>query len=330
MSIKRFIARLALSLCALGFAGSASAQPSAGYPVKPVKLLVSYPPGGFADLLGRGLAQALSQLWGQPVIVDNRPGAAGILATEVAAKSPPDGYTLYLATEGPFVINPYLYKNLSYDPVNDFIPVAMVAQTPFALVVNPDKVAARNVSEFVALARASASRPLDYASGGAGGTHHIIMESFIGAANISLNHVPYKGGAPALQAVLAGEVAVAFSGVSSATPHAKTGKLRILASGGNKRSALSPEVPSFTESGLPGFDPKSWVGIVVPRGTPQPIVEKLGIDLLKVARDPQFAQKLNAVGADALPATGVEFREVINKDQQKYSKLIRDLKIQAD
>ncbi len=329
---RRLGASLALSACALACAGSAVAQTAAGYPNRSVRLLVSFPPGGFADLVGRSLAQSLSQVWGQPVVVDNKPGGASILATEIAARAAPDGYTLYLATDGPFVINPFLYKTLTYDPINDFIPAAMVAQTPFSLVVNAEKVSAKTVAEFVTQARVAAAsgHTLDYSSAGSGGPHHLHMETFKGLAGINLNHIPYKGGAPALQAVLSGEVSVAFAGASTATPHAKTGRLRILASGGSKRSLLTPEIPTFTEAGYTGFDPTAWAGVVVPKGTPQAIVDKIEADVLKIARDPQFSQKLVAAGADPLPATAAEFREIIRKDQQKHSKVIRELNIKAD
>lgn len=326
---KKVASTLLLSLWALSFNTSAWAQAAAVYPNKPVKLLVSFPPGGFADLVGRSLAQALTQAWGQPVIIDNRPGGAGILASDVAAKAAPDGYTLYLATDGPFVINPYIYKKLPYDPVNGFMPAALVAYTPLALVVNSELVSSKTLGEFVTAARSN-PKPLDYSSGGAGGPHHLSMEALKAVAGINLNHIPYKGGAPALQAVLAGEVATAFSAVSTSLPHAKAGKIRILASGGQKRSLLAPEIPTFAESGYPGFEASAWAGVVAPKGTPQAIVRKIEADILKIARDPQFTQHLLAAGAEPFPGTSAEFRDLIKKDQQRYSELIRDLNIKAD
>ena len=327
---KKLAGALLLSLWALNFHASAWAQSAAGYPNRPVKLLVSFPPGGFADLVGRSLAQALTQVWGQPVIVDNRPGGAGILASDVAAKSNPDGYTLYLATDGPFVINPYIYNKLPYNPVSDFMPAALVAYTPLALVVNPKEVSAKTLSEFITAARANPAKHLNYASGGSGGPHHLSMEALKVVTGINPNHIPYKGGAPALQAVLGGEVATAFSAISTSLPHAKAGKLQILASGGLKRSLLAPEVPTIAESGYPGFEASAWAGVVAPKGTPQAIVGKIEADILKIARDPQFAQHLLAAGAEPFPGTAVEFRELIKKDQQRYSKLIRELNIKAD
>ena len=320
---------LLLSLCALLSTTASWSQPTAGYPNKPVKLLVSLSPGGFNDLSGRLLAQALSQSWGQPVIVENRPGSASILATEMAAKATPDGYTLYLASDGPFVINPFLYKTLPYHPVNDFMPAALVAYIPLILIVNPEKVSAKTLREFVAEARANAGK-LDYASAGVGSPHHLSMGALSGVAGVNLNHILYKGGAPALQAVVSGEVAAAFSVLSTSLPYAKAGKLRIIASTGLKRSMLAPDVPTIAESGYPGFEVVSWVGMIAPKGTPQVIVDKIESDVLKIARDPQFSQRLLAIGGEPPPGTAAEFRELIRRDQQRNGKLIRDLNIKPD
>ena len=309
------------------------AQSSAGtYPNKPVKLIVSFPPGGFADLVGRSLAAALNQLWGQPVIVDNRPGGAGILASEVAAKAVPDGYTLYLATDGPFVINPYLYKTLPYNPNSDYEYAALVAYTPLALIVSPQVANVSTVAEFVSLARTRAKdkRPLDYGSGGSGGPHHLSMEAFRTLAGLELNHIPYRGGAPALQDLLGGQIATMFSAISTAIPQAKAGKLRILASGGTKRSQMAPEIPTIAESGFPGFEAGAWAGVVAPKGTPPAIVKKIESDVLKIGRDAQFHQKLLAAGAEPFPGTSAEFRRQVSRDQERNSKLIRDLNIKAD
>jgi len=299
------------------------------FPNKPVKLIVSFPPGGFADLVGRSVAQALSQLWGQPVVVDNKPGGAGILATELAAKANPDGYTLYLATDGPFVINPYLYKSLPYHPINDFIPTALVAYTPLVLIVNPEKISATNLRDWVNEGR-NPNKPMDYGSGGAGGPHHLGMEALRIMTSMNLNHIPYKGGAPALQDLLSGQIGTMFSAVSSSLPHAKSGKVRILASGGFKRSAIIPDVPTIAESGFPGYEAGAWAGIVAPKGTPQPIVDKIELDVLRISRDQQFILKLTSLGADSYVANSSEFRDLIRRDQIRYSKLIQDLNIKAD
>ena len=326
---KKVAGTLLLSLWALSFNTSAWAQAAARYPDRPVKLLVSFPPGGFADLVGRSLAQALTQAWGQPVIVDNRPGAAGILASDVAAKAVADGYTLYLATDGPFVINPYIYSKLPYDPVNSFMPAALVANTSLVLVVNTEKVSAKTLAEFVTAAHSN-PKPLDYASGGAGGPHHLSMEALKTVTGINLTHIPYKGGAPALQAVLAGEVSAAFSAISTSLPHEKAGKIRILASGGQKRSLLAPDIPTIAESGYPGFDSSAWAAVVAPKGTPPAIVQKIEADVLKITRDPQFAQTLLAAGIEPWPGNSTDLSNLIKREQQRNSKLIRDLNIKAE
>ena len=300
-----------------------------GYPNKPVRLIVSFPPGGFADLVGRTLAQSLQLQWGQPVLVDNRPGAGGILATDLTAKAAPDGYTLYLATDGPFVINPFIYKTLPYKPLVDFTPAALVAYTPMALVINPDLVKASTLGEFVTLAK-TASKTLDYASSGNGGPHHLTMEAFKAAAGIDLNHVPYKGGAPALQDVLSGQVPVMFSVVSTSQPHAKAGKLKILAVAALKRSPLVPDVPTIAESGYPGFEMGAWAGIVAPRGTPQAVIDKIQVDVLKVVRESQFAEKLAGAGAQPFAGTADEFSALLRGDTERNGKLIRSLNIKPE
>lgn len=321
---------LLLSMGPLLISAPSWAQSAAGYPNRPVRLLIPFPPGGYSDVSGRHLAQALSQVWGQTVVVDNKPGAAGILASDLAAKAAPDGYTLYFVHDGPMVINPFIHKTLPYDPLKDFVPAALVTSTTMVLVANPEKVSARTLKDFVSVARANSSRTLDYSSGGSGGPHHLFMENFKGMAGANFNHIPYKGGAPALQAVLAGEVATAFAGIAPSVAQAKAGKLVILGSGGAKRSLLAPDIPTIAEQGYPGFESTAWVGVVAPKGTPQAIVDKIEVDVLKIARDPQFVQKLLAAGGDPFPGTATEFRELIRKDQLKYSKLIRDLGIKPE
>lgn len=330
-SIMRRAAGTVLAALLPLFASLANAQPSAaqGYPNKPVRLIVSFPPGGFADLVGRAVAQSLQQQWGQPVLVDNRPGAAGILASELTARAAPDGYTLFLATDGPFVINPFIYKTLPYNPVADFVPAVLVAYTPMALVINPNLVKANTLAEFVSVAK-SAPRTFDYASSGNGGPHHLTMEAFKAAAGIDLNHVPYKGGAPALQDVLSGQVPAMFSVVPTSLQHAKAGKLKILAVAALKRSPLVPDVPTIAESGYPGFEMGAWAGIVAPKGTPPAIIEKIQQDVLAIVREGRFAEKLAAAGAQPYPGTADEFVTVIRRDMDKNGKLIRSLNIKAE
>lgn len=221
------------------------------YPSRPLRLIVSYPPGGVADLVARTLAGYMQESLGQPVVIDNRPGGATIIATEAAAKAAPDGHTIYLATDGPFVINPFIYEKLPYDPIADFIPISMVAEAPLALVTTPG-LNVNNVAEFVARAKSSA-KPFNYASIGTGSSQHLAMEQLRTAAGVAMTHVPYKGGALALNDVLSGQVEAMFVALSTALPHVRVGKLKVLAVGTAKRSILAPEVPTVAESGFPGF-----------------------------------------------------------------------------
>lgn len=317
---KSFSIALAVAVSMLTLALPLRAQKA--YPVRPVKIVVPMSPGGFQDVLARQLAQGFGEAWNQPVVVENRPGAAAIIASEQVAKSAADGYTLYLANDGPLVINPFLYKSLPYDPVRDFVPIALVATTTMVLVSSPARVKATNVRDFVAEAK-RADSSLEFGSSGSGGPHHLFMESFMNIAGVKMTHVPYKGGNPALQAVASGEIAVAFTGLAPSVQLAKTGKLNILGFGGAKRPVQYPEIPTIAEQGYHDFDAIAWVGLVAPRGTPQAIVDKVEADALHVLRDPVFLQKLRAAGGDPYPGTQAEFRELIRRDQKRYSELIR-------
>lgn len=299
------------------------------FPNRPVRLIVSFPAGGSVDVLGRVLAQFLQEAWSHQVIVDNKAGAGGIIATEAAAKAPPDGYTLFLTIDGPMVINPFVYKTLPYDPIRDFVPVAPVASAPLAIVASPVLVNAGTLSEFVAYAKNNPGR-IDYASSGIGGPHHLAMELFKSAAGIDLNHIPYKGGSPALQDVVAGRVAVMFSGVSTHLSYIKSGKLKVFAVGSAGRSALAPEVPTVAELGYPGFEAGSWFGIVAPKGSPRDAVERIQSEISRITRLASFREKLAAAGFEPLPGSAEDFRALIQRDYEKNSRLIRGLKIRAD
>lgn len=324
---KLFAISLALALSVLTLPLPVTAQQA--YPVRPVKIVVPMSPGGFQDVLARHLAQALGEAWNQPVVVENRPGAAAIIASEQVAKTVPDGYTLYLVNDGPLVINPFLYKSLPYDPVKDFAPIALVATTTMVLVSSPARVKATNVRDFVAEAKPG-DKPLDFGSSGTGGPHHLFMESFMNVAGLKMTHVPYKGGNPSLQAVASGEIAVAFTGLAPSVQLAKAGKLNILGFGGAKRPAQYPDIPTIAEQGYPGFDAIAWVGLVAPRGTPQAIVDKVEADTLRMLRDPVFLQKLRGAGGDPYPGSQADFRELIRKDQKRYSELIRQAGVKAE
>ena len=327
MNRKKFLQTLILAASAQTVAPFASAQSASGYPNRPVRLIVQFAPGGFQDLVGRLLAQAILPLWGQSLVIENRPGGGGILATELAAQAPPDGYTLYFVSDGPLVINPFVFKSLPYDPVNDLVPVAMLVSTTQVLVVNPTRVKARTLAEFIAEAKARPpSNPMTFGSSGVGGPHQLFMENLKVLAGINMTHIPYKGGLLSLQAVLAGEIDSAFANHEKSVTLAKSGKVRAIAFGGLQRSDIAPELPTIAET-FPGFQASPWAGVVAPKGTPQAILEKLEADLLKVARDPQFIKQLFAVGGDPLPLSASEFRDRIRSDYQMYGKLIRGMNI---
>ena len=307
----------------------ALAQP---YPNRPVRLIVPFPPGGAADLGARVLAQPLQEAWGQSVVVENRGGSSGIVASELAAKAPPDGYTLFLATDGPFVVNPFMFKNLPYDPVQDFIPISLVALVPSALFVTPELVPSNSLAEFVAFVKARPGQ-INYASAGNGSPHHLAMETLKAMAGIELSQISYKGGAPAIQDVLAGRVHAVFGGLSSMFTYMsaiKSGKLKVFAVSTAKRSSLAPELPTVAEQGYPGFEVNAWMAVVVPRGTPRSITEQLERDVVKVTQSTTFRERMAATGSEPVGSTGEELRAMIAREQARNNGLIRSLNIRPE
>jgi tripartite-type tricarboxylate transporter receptor subunit TctC len=313
---------LFLALCIV--ASGAHAQ---SYPARPIHLVVAIPPGGAPDIAARIVAEKLSQTMGQPIVVDNKPGANGNIAAEFVAKAPPDGYTLLLGQDSIFVINPYLYKKMPVDVRHALVPVSTIATNTFVLAINPS-VPAKTFQEFIEIARKS-NPPLTYASGGNGSQHHLMMEMLKQRAGIELMHVPYKGGAPATTATLAGETQVMFSG-TSVSPQVKAGKLRAIASSGARRSEAFPDVPAIGEF-YPGYDATIWLGMFAPAGTPQPIVDRLRDEVGKALASPEVRQKLNTAGGlQPLVLKPPEFAALIESDAAKYGKLVRELGITLD
>jgi len=319
----RNIARsLFLALCVV--ASGAHAQP---YPARPIHLVVAIPPGGAPDIAARIVAERLSQTMGQAFVVDNKPGANGNIAAEFVAKAPPDGYTLLLGQDSIFVINPYLYKKMPVDVRHALVPVSPVATNAFVLAINPS-VPAKTFQEFIEIARKS-NPPLTYASGGNGSQHHLMMEMLKQRAGIELMHVPYKGGAPATTATLAGETQVMFSG-TSVSPQVKAGKLRAIASSGAKRSEAFPDVPAIGEF-YPGYDATIWLGLFAPAGTPEPIMDRLRAEVGMALASPEVRQKLNTAGGlQPLALKPPEFAALIESDSAKYGKMVRELGITLD
>jgi len=311
-----------VALCTV--ASGAHAQ---SYPARPIHLVVAIPPGGAPDIAARIIAERLSQTMGQAFVVDNKPGANGNIAAEFVAKAPPDGYTLLLGQDSIFVINPYLYKKMPVDVRHALVPVSPVATNAFVLAINPS-VPAKTFQEFIEIARKS-NPPLTYASGGNGSQHHLMMEMLKQRAGIELMHVPYKGGAPATTATLAGETQVMFSG-TSVSPQVKAGKLRAIASSGAKRSEAFPDVPAIGEF-YPGYDATIWLGLFAPAGTPEPIMDRLRAEVGMALASPEVRQKLNTAGGlQPLALKPPEFAALIESDSAKYGKMVRELGITLD
>jgi tripartite-type tricarboxylate transporter receptor subunit TctC len=292
------------------------------YPTKPIRIVVPFPPGGATDILARDVAQKLTEAWGQSVIVDNRPGAGGNIGSELVAKSAPDGYTLEMGTVGTHAINASLYAKMPYDHVKDFTPVILVAGVPNVLVVNPS-VPANSVGELIAYAKANPGK-LNFASSGNGTSIHLSGELFKVMAGVQITHVPYKGSTPALQDLLAGQVQMMFDNLPPSLPQIKAGKLRALAVTSLARAPALPDVPTLSESGLPGFDASSWFGILAPAGTPAPIVAKLNAEVAKWLATPEAKEKLAKQGANIAGGTPADFAKHIAAETAKWAKVVKE------
>ena len=325
--VESYLSRSALAALLAMLAMLASAAPGEPYPTRPIRLLVSFPPGGASDLIARTLGQPLSVRLGQPVVVENRPGSNGNLAGELAAHAAPDGYTLLLAPSSLVAVNPHLYAKMAIDPLKELLPVASLVVNELILAVNP-ALPVKNFQNFVALARA-ARPPLFYASIGNGSEHHLAMELLKQQAGIDLVHVPYRGGGPAAIGVMAGDVAAMFGG-GSVAPLIQSGKLRGLAVTGQRRSHLLPELPPIAEF-YPGYEMTIWQGLFAPVGTPAEIVQRLREDMSAVLAQPDIAEKLAAAGSGEPYVTTVsEFLARIRSDYARYGKLIKDAGLAVD
>jgi tripartite-type tricarboxylate transporter receptor subunit TctC len=275
------------------------------YPSKSIRLLVPFAAGGTTDVIARLVGQKLGESLGQQILIDNRPGANGNLGTEIAVKSPADGYTVVMSYDGTMAINPSMYKKLPFDPQKDLAPVASVAQVPLLMVVHPG-VVAKNVAEFVALAKASPGR-INYSSAGHGSTGHLTGELLKARAGIDIVHVNYKGGGQAVQDLLGGQIQMLTTGLATVEGHLKGGKLRALAFTSSKRVPGAPDVPTLAESGYPGLEVASWYGILVPAGTPQDIVRKLNADINRILQTPDVRERLTALGTEPTGGTPEQF-----------------------
>lgn len=298
------------------------------YPVKPIRLIVPFGAGGGSDYVGRLVAQKLTEQMGQTMVVENRPGAASLVGTELAAKSPADGYTLLLADSG-FTINPAFYKNTKYDPLKDFEPITVVAQTPYVLVVNPALTYAASLKDFLAAAKAQPGA-INIGSAGNGSGTHMSGELFKLRAQLNLTHVPYKSAGASVADVVGGQIQASMSSPPAALPLAKAGKVKILAAAAPKRSALLPDVPTFEEAGVQGVHVSNWYAVMSVGGTPKPIIKRLHDELMKAIAAPDMRERLAAGALEPSPTTPEEFRSLISAELQRWAQVIKEAGIRQE
>jgi tripartite-type tricarboxylate transporter receptor subunit TctC len=317
-----------LALLAGGLLGLALPCFAQTFPSKPVRIVVPFAAGGPTDTVSRALAQRLAEPLGQPVIVENRPGAATIIGAEAVAKAAPDGYTLLFTADATLAVNPLLYSKLPYSPA-DFTPVTIIAYTPEYLMVTPD-VPANTLQEFIAYAKANAGK-LNYGSFGMGTSPHIEAEGFKAATGIDLVHVPFKGAAEVIPAMVSGQIQVVFTGATQALPHIRAGKIKVIAVQSRERTALLPNVPTFLEGGVPGFDSRVWFGMLAPAKTPPEIVRRLASEMAKVTESQEFRDKyINALSLEPSPSGPEYFATVIEKDKEKYARFVKAANVKLD
>jgi tripartite-type tricarboxylate transporter receptor subunit TctC len=314
-------------LAAILTVGAAPAALAQAYPAKPVRILVGFAPGGAMDIVARTVGQKMSPGLGQPVVVENKPGAASNIAIRLLIDSPPDGYTVMLVANG-LTANPFLYTQQPFDPNTDVVPVTLVARLPVVIAAN----AGSELSTLRKVIDASKARPgsVNYGSPGSGSTPHLAVELFARAAGISLTHVPYKGGAPAITDVLGGQLPLVAVNAVEVLPHVKAGKLRVLAALSAERVATLPDAPTIAESGFPGFEASVWHAFIAPKGTPPAIVEKLKTEIHKALADPEVKERLAGLGAVVSPTTSQELATLVRTEHERYGRLIREAKITAN
>ena len=304
------------------------ANAQSDYPNKPIRLIVAFPAGGSTDIVGRIVAQKLSERLGQAIVVENRGGAGGTIGTDAAAKAAPDGYTLTLGTTSTMAVAPGAYSKLGYDSVKSFSPISLVAVTPYLLVVNPE-IPAKSLAELITLAKSQPGK-LNFASAGNGSTTQLAMEMLNDVTGMKMTHVPYKGNAEADLAILSNQVQVLFGSMPALLQHAKQNKLRALAVGTAKRSPALPEIPTVAELGYPGFEAALWLGVLAPAGTPKPIIDRLNKELVAIAATPDFKAAMDKNGADATSNSPEQFASLIQNEVSKYGAITKKLGIKLD
>jgi tripartite-type tricarboxylate transporter receptor subunit TctC len=297
------------------------------YPTKPVRMIVPWAPGGTTDILGRVIAQKMGEKWGQPVLVENRGGAAGNIGTEAAARSPADGYTLVLGTMSSHAMNQFLYEKMTFDPVADLAPISLVANVATVLVVNPS-LPVKNVNELIALARAKPGQ-LNFASGGIASFNQLCAELLKMSTRIDIVHVPYKGGGPAVADLVGGKVDMLFTGAPVTMSHIKSGRLKVLAVTDSQRSAALPDTPTMGES-VPGYEFNNWYGIMAPAGTPRPLIDLLNAEVHRILALPDVRERFSGLGADPTPSTPEKFAAVMKTDAEKWGRIIKQAGVRAE
>lgn len=315
------ICRTWVAAVAIAVTWPAAAAQAPLYPTKPIRLINPFTPGGSVDIVARAVAQELTKAWGQPVIVDNRPGAGTTIGTGIVARAAPDGYTL-LATTATIAVNVSLYRNLSFDPVKDLAPIALVVQTPLVLAVHPS-VPAKSVRELINLAKAKPGQVI-YASSGTGTSTHLTMEMFRSLAKIDMLHVSYKGATPAVGALLGGEVHAIFNPITAILPQARAGKVRALAVSSGKRVEIAPELPTVAESGLPGFEVIVWYPIFAPAGTPRSIVNQINAEINRILQQPEVRKRFLSIGMVPIGSTPDALGDYLKLEIARWAKVIKE------
>jgi tripartite-type tricarboxylate transporter receptor subunit TctC len=321
----RFLRSMLACVAGLCVAQAACAQT---YPSKPIRFFTPYPPGGTTDILARIVGAKMYEAWGQPVIIEAKPGAGGNIGADFVAKSPPDGYTILMGASGPLAINASLFSKLPYDPAKDFAPVVLSASVPLVLVTHPS-LPVKSVMDFIALMKAHPGQ-FNYASAGPGSPQHLTAEMFKFMVKVEMTHIPYKGSGPAIVDLIGGQIPFAFESMIPILPHVKSGKLRGLAVTSATRSPVLPQILTVAESGVPGFESIAWYGVVAPAGTPKEIVAKLNTEMVRIANLPDIKQKLMEMGSPPVAGTPEQFGALIRSEIPKWGKVVKQANVSLD
>lgn len=316
------------ALAALALCACAAQVPAQTYPARPVRIIVAFPPGGGTDIVARIVAPRLTDAWNQQVIVENRAGASGVIGTEAAARSAPDGHTLFMATMGNMTVNQHLYSKMPVDPLRDLAPLSQVVAVHFVMVSHPS-LPVRNVKELIALARSKPGQ-INYSSSGPGGAPHLGAELFKSMAKIDLVHIPYKGSGPSFADLLGGQVSLTCDSLVQALPYIRGHRLRALGMLGAKRSTLLPDVPTIAESGLAGYELTNWFGLVVPAGTPRELVARINAAVVKILQQKDVRERLMAMGADVVGSSPEAFGAFMQAESAKWAKVVKEAHIRAE